>query len=336
MTDSGFEELLQLAQESAAISAMRATPEETASALAQLVDSLYQWANASGTAHRSGTHPLWQPAAGSVAMTDHAEVEDRTVEFCDGASLHSDIWIGTNPARNVTWWSMDAIRRCVMSCVGALSGAATLLPVPGQVRAPIILARAALEALSVIRQLADVDATSDERLRRSLNMRFDEVWSAERGLPSDDRTTTDELVTFAKHLGFDVDYNKRKRGGPDIPRADKKQESAGASIEAMLPGLGSQFWTIQSAVAHSNASNIFVPDEWTALHEVSIQMQARGSSLHLDSVVSSLQKTLPHLSAYTGWPKFPDDEALSTCRTALNSCAGGDDDRIRAVLGFDD
>lgn len=231
---------------------------------------------------------------------------------------------------------MEVIRRCWLSTVGALSGAATLLPEPGQVRAPIILARAGLEALALIGQIADPEISSEERLRRNLNLRFVEVFDSEGESEAEGYPATDELVSFAEYLGFSVVYNKKKRVRPNIKRADGRRESSGASIEAMLPGLGRDMWNTQSAIAHSRAPLTLLADEYGPLHTVETWESAETSARNVLSVVLAIAKTVDALSTYTGWTAFSDDEALHACLAALDSCHGGNDDNVRAALGFED
>lgn len=325
----------RLKEQRQAVVAERVSPADAAATIRQLSDSIHLWAHNSGTAHRSNSFPLWQPQVDSVARTEYDALELKIDEFCERSAPESDMWLDTNPARNITWWSMDVIRRYWLSTIGALSGAASLLPEAGQVRAPIILARVGLEALATIGQIADPDISSRERLRRNLNLRLVEVYDSDTESDAEDFRSTDELIAFAEHLGFSVTISKKRWVKPNIKRTDGKRESTAATIEEMLPGWGRDMWNTQSAIAHSRDPKTLLADEYGPLQTVEPWQSAETSAINLLAVVMPIEKITESVSAHTGWPAFADQATLDACVAALYSCSGSDDERIGAALGFE-
>ena len=319
-------------QEMNQVIAKRVAPDSAALTLLNLTSEIYRWTDAEGSAHETDTFPTWQPAAGSRA-TAEAEVHESSIAaYIEGFHPTSSTWWDSNPTRNLIMWSMEVLRRCLLTTLDSLSGAAALLPSPGHSRAPIILSRSALEAGATVSSIVDPQLSSEERSRRLLNLRLAELH--ESALDEDQREEVAEMISFAEYLGFSVTRPKNRWVAPFVPGPTGRSDSSAQAIERALPSVGRDLWRDQSAVAHSRATAILLADEFAAPHEIDLGRQAESAALNLLPAVMVLTELLPAISAFTGWAPLDARLHVQRCFQAMSSCAGLNDRAIRQELGF--
>lgn len=311
----------------------RVPPPVTAQSLLDLTSLVYYWAESQGTSHRSDTFPTWQPLKDSLAYVEGLTHEQLIASFLEQNRLSSGTWLDTNPTRNMVGWSMEVMRRCLLTTLDSLAGAAVLLSRPGHSRAPIILARSALEATATLAGLVDPTIDSKERSRRLLNLRLSEIHEAAEG--ESGSVDLQEMLAFAEHIGFTPVRPRSRWTAPFLPGANGRADSSAQAIERALPSVGRDFWRTQSAVTHSRAAAMLIADEYAAPHAIDPGRQAESASFNILPSVLVLTEMLPSISAFTGWSAFEHQDVVQRCHRALSSCAGLDDRAIRGRLGFD-
>lgn len=312
--------------------ARRTSPEVTAQTLLDLTSEIYQWADSNGTSHDTNTFPTWQPVIGSPAHVGASDLEISIASFIEQHSPMSGIWLDTNPTRNLMTWSMEVVRRCLLTTLDSLAGAAALMPRPGHSRAPIILGRSALEATAIVANLIHPEIDALERNRRLINLRLSEIHEA----GSDDGQTSNlgDMVNFAQHIGLPTKRPKNRWTAPFVPGSNGRPDSSAQAIERALPSIGRDFWRSQSAVAHSRATAMLVADEFAAPHSIDPGRQAESASFNMLPSVLVLAEMLPDIAAFTGWDAFRGEASIQRCYQAMSSCAGLHDEAIRSDLGF--
>lgn len=315
------------------IIAERTTPGKAAQSLLDLTSEIYQWAESQGTSHGTDSFPIWQPVEGSPAQIEATKHEDLIASFIEQHGPTSDTWLDTNPSRNIVMWSMDVMRRCLLTALDSLAGAAALLPRPGHSRAPIILGRSALEAASILANFVLPGIDPSERNRLLINLRLSEIHEA--GDPVDKSSDLDEMIAFADHIGLTAKRSKSRWAAPYVPAANGRADSSAQAIERALPSVGRDFWRNQSAVAHSRATAMLIADEYAAPHSIDPGRQAESASFNVLPSVLVLTEMLPNVSTFAGWKAFQGQTSIESCYVAMSSCAGLTDDAIRAALGFD-
>ena len=285
----------------------------------------------------------WFPKPGSVAFDDRIRIEPGVTAFIESESPKQLIWLDTNPTRNSTAWAVDFIRRCLHSTVDDLSAVAVLSRHSGHIRAPITLSRSVLEAAALACFLSDPDATPEERLRRTLNLRFSELKEAsnevrDRADEFDYDAEILELVSYANVIGFAVKASKPGSHqppmilGPGTTRAD----SARLMVDAVLPdGLGRSMWRSLSAVAHSRDSGTVLPDEYGLPHEIEGWRRFEAVAWHAVPALLVVHEMVRRLQTFLGWD-FADWLEMFENVVHVWSIGGGlADDQIREGLGFE-
>lgn len=286
----------------------------------------------------------WFPRPGSLAFEDRIRSEPGVKAFIESESPKQLIWLDTNPTRNSTAWAIDFIRRCLHSIVDDLSAIAVLSLYSEHIRAPITLSRSVLEAASLACFLSDPGATPEERLRRTLNLRFSELKEAsnevrDRADEFDYDAELLELGSYANAIGFVVKGGKQGSHqppmilGPGTARAD----SARLMVDAVLPdGLGRSMWRSLSAVAHSRDSGTVLPDEYSLPHEIEGWRRFEAVAWHAIPALLVVHEMVQRLQLFLGWDFTDWLDMFENVVSAWSVGGGLADSQIRDALGFED
>lgn len=211
---------------------------------------------------------IWPPSRGSLASGDLDTYETAIAGFLEAHDARATHWLDTNPYRNPVLWATDHLRRSYYTILDCLAGIAGLLARDDahHLRAPIVLARSAFECAAWGAYITDPQIDSQERLRRILNLHFDEVQeSLNAGGPEEgDDAGRADLIAFAEYCGFTVTLGRRPWTAPVIFAPGRTwPDSARQVIENVLPGSGVSLWRSLSAVAHGRSAPIPIPDEYS-------------------------------------------------------------------------
>jgi hypothetical protein len=284
-----MEDLRQRTLEHRQVVHLRPNASQMASALRDFTDLLYRRLEASrelAAAEAQSSSGWWLPPAGSIAEADVALHDQLVDDFCSSQAPTQTQWLATNPTRNPTSWAIAFLKRCTQTMTDHLSAMAQLMESQAHIRAPITLARTVLEAGAVGCFVADPEASSDERLRRVLNLHFAQLKEAanEAGvteLRGDYDAQIDELRAFARLAGFDVKYKTSGHLPPVIlGEGSTRADSARAMVKRILPGVGVSMWRSLSAVAHSRNSLMVLPDDYAPPHTVQAWQRAETIAWH--------------------------------------------------------
>ncbi|WGX94517.1 hypothetical protein [Nocardioides sp. L-11A] len=284
----------------------------------------------------------WKPATGSIAEQDVSRWDAPTVAFSASPDLQSTHWLDTNPIRNPTVRAIEHLTRCSNTALDHLAAVGDLLAIEGgALRAPLTLTRTVLEAASVACFLTDLDVGPQERLRRAMNVHFNDVkeganFTGDAEISERLLTELDELREFAIQLGFSVTPHNRKRWTPPVIHGDGETRPASAMsmAELLLPGIGRTTYRSLSAVAHSYRPPIHIAGEHAIWIEVDSWQRTEGIAWHLIAPLLAVDEMLKRLQAYLGWEIGSDKAVFEEVIKALMIAGGLRDQEIREHLGL--
>lgn len=283
----------------------------------------------------------WIPTVGSPADADIETWEAPTRTFVKRHSPVATHWLETNPARNPTKRSLDHIARCFNTATDHLAAIGLLLGEDrGPMRSPITLSRSVLESSAIACFLTDTAVDARERLRRSLNVHFADLKETANEGAGDDTASgalgeIDELTTFATDLGFEVRLKKPSDWTPNVILGDgrNRADSARAMVDAVLPGgVGVTMWRSMSAVAHSNASQLYIPDEYTLRENVRPWQRTESIAWHVVPSLLVFRELCIRLENYLSWDFADWSDILERVILLWSIGAGMHDDDIRRRL----
>lgn len=269
----------------------------------------------------------FHPTAGSPADAD----------LRWGASLSA---FEENPIRI----TLDLIQRLAASTADHLEGLAHLTSATTLVRAPISLARSALEAAATAAYLVDLDVTREDRLRRALNLRLAELGEA-RYEHADDDGDDDEVAWHEKEIaeiavgvaGLNMKVKNaacRSRGLPSIHPKDSTQTMIQAILEK---DVGSTVWRSMSAVAHSREAMMLIIIDALDARSGNEQWRARDLASNCMPALMAVDHLMPRLGAYLGWDMndaWDDEDQILL--NVWHAGSGGHDEAIRRKLFGDE
>lgn len=269
----------------------------------------------------------FHPTAGSPADAD----------LRWGASLTA---FEDNPVRI----TLDLIQRLAASTADHLEGLAHLTSATTLIRAPISLARSALEAAATAAHLVDLDVTRDDRLRRALNLRLAELGEA-RYEHADDDGDDDEVAWYEQEISAITagassvnmkvkNADRRSRGLPSIHPKDSTQTMIQAILEK---DLGSTAWRSMSAVAHSREAMMLIIIDALDPRSGDEQWRARDLATNCMPALMAVNQLMPRLGAYLGWDMNDawDDED-NVLLNVWHAGSGGHDEAIKRKLFGDE
>ena len=343
-----FERMQENTREHRQVVKQRPSAQELAKSIKRSTELIYAFADTSRSiaALERGFDPgdtyEWLPRSNAVAEADRAWLEHRVETFCSTSTPVSAHWLATNPTRNPVLWGTDYLKRCFHTVIDSFAAIGHLTRAAEQVRAPIILARSALEAAATGCYIIDTEASQEERLRRTLNLHFHElkesVNSGEvEGYEGEDEREIEELTAFARSFGLEVRYKPGRHYPPVILGEGRSQpDSTRLVLAQVLPdGLGHEMWRSLSAVAHSRRSSAsLLPDEYALPHDLKRWQRTQAVSWHTLPALAVVRELLLRMSGYLGWEGEGGAELLDAIGTQWAIGAGLFDDQIRARLGF--
>ncbi|TIC81006.1 hypothetical protein [Nocardioides sp. GY 10127] len=262
----------------------------------------------------------FHPAPGSPADQDLQWAES-LVGFAD------------NPIRI----SLDLIQRLVAATVEHLEGLAQLTAATTLMRAPVSLARSAMEAAATAAHLADSTVPREDRLRRALNLRLAELGEARYehsgGLDEADwfEREIDAISTGVAGLGLAVkNTDRRSRGLPSIHPKDTTQTVIQEILER---DLGSSVWRSMSAVAHSREALMLVVVDALNPRGGNEQWRARDLARNCLPALVVVDQLIPRLGTYLGWDMTDAwDDAKKTLLDVWLRGSGALDEEIERKL----
>lgn len=284
------------------------------------------------------TH-AWFPRPNSVGAAD-IEANQKVVERFLAASPTDAHWLDTNPDRNPTSWGLGFVARAVYTVVDHLDAIARLISIEEHVRSPVTLARTALEAASTACFLLDPGTTSQERLRRTLNLQFEEAKEDSNGWESGSservecETLLEELIAFSRLAGLDVQRYRPGRHHPPVIGGDGESDATRQLVERVLPGFGLDAWRSMSAVAHSRRSTTLYLHEYALPHRSARWQRVESTAWHTVPVLIVVQELCKRLAEYLEWDLGDWNEAFELLCTQWAAGAGQFDEQIRRSLGL--
>jgi len=280
------------------------------------------------------------PLVSAPAQADLVHWEPHVARYCEDSAPSSGHWFETNPIRNPVAWGLDFLARCFNTVFDDFAGIAVLIQTERHVRAPITLARSVLEAAGIACHIIDPMASQTERLRRVLNLHFDELKEACNARGGDDGQSDSsvelaELIAFADQLGFNVKYKPERWMAPVILADGRVQpDSVRKVVEEVLPGVGVDMWRSLSAVAHSRESRTVLPDEYAPGHMIKSWQRTESVAWHTLAPMMMVRELCIRIERYLGW-EFSEPRKLLDAIVLQWSIGGGlYDKQIRSNLGL--
>lgn len=281
----------------------------------------------------------WPPNPVSVGATDRGTYERSIASFVASHAPQATHWLDTNPHRNPVLWATGYLRRSYYTIIDCFAGISGLLGREGSfhLRAPIVLARSAFECAAWGAYVTDPDIDANERLRRILNLHFEEVQeslNAGASAEDDDRGRAD-LIAYAQHCGFTVKTGRQPWMAPVILAPNRNApDSARHVIDQILPGVGVDMWRSMSAVAHGRSAQVVIPDEHSRPSDLKAWQRVESISWHTLPALLLTQELCSHTEAYLGWETREWGEELQPVAAAFGIAAGLRDAEIRQGLGL--
>lgn len=340
-----FEGMRRRGKERELVASKRPSASELADVLRKLADLIYSGFETERVAacERKGLGERdtysWQPAPGSQAESDAVFVDILLDEFVLDHDLHSLEFADTNPFRNSIFWGIGLMTQAVNTAVDHLHGIADLLESGRTIRAPLTLSRTVLEAAATGYFLSDPDVNSQERLRRSHNLRMEDMKEGANHQTDDGDQDylvgLKELVDFANASDFSVRQPRMEHSPPVIPSPAGEKEAIRFLIERILPGVGSDTYRMLSNVAHCrpNVGDV-LPDDYSLPHEVDGWRKAEKIAWYTIPALLAVREMTTRVADYLGWEDYEIGDLIDETVDFISAGAGWKDALIRAHLGL--
>ncbi|MEV4999698.1 hypothetical protein [Nocardioides sp. LML1-1-1.1] len=340
-----FEQLQRGGRERELVASKRPTSSELADALRQLADLIYsgfdfERVNACAA---KGIGPRdtysWQPRAGSRAEQDVTFVDDLLGTFVADHDLVTLEFAETNPFRNSIVWGIGLLAQAVQTAVDHMHGIADSLESGQTIRAPLTMSRTVLEAAATGCFISDATADSRERLRRTHNLRMEDMKEGANHRSDDESedylTGLEELVAFASASGFEVRQPRLSHLAPTVPAPEGEREAVRYLVERILPGVGLSTYRTLSTVAHCrpNVGDV-LPDDYSLPHEIDVWRKAEKIASYAIPALIAVREMTERVTAYLGWDDHEIGTTIYEVLDFISVGAGWKDAQIREHLGL--
>lgn len=340
-----LEQLQRANEERELVASKRPTASALADALRQLADLIYSVFDierdaacaAKGLAPRD-TYS-WQPRSGSQAETDMALEEKLLNAFVAEHELATLEFADSNPYRSSIAWGIGLLDQAVQTAVDHLQGIADSLESGRTIRAPLTMSRTVLEAAATGSFIADATVDSRERLRRTHNLRMEDMKEGANHRSDDVNeeylSGLEELVAYAGACGFKVRRPRLAHAAPTIASPSGEREAVRFLVERVLPGVGFSIYRTLSTVAHCrpNVGDV-LPDEYSLPHEVAVWRKTEKIAWYTIPALLAVREMAEQVATYLGWDDHGIGPTIHEVLGYISVGAGWKDAHIRAYLGL--
>lgn len=340
-----LEQLHRGKRERELVASKRPTASELADALRQLADLIYNGFELErvNACTAKGLDPRatysWQPRAESWAEKDAAFVEELLGTFVKDRDLVTLEFAETNPFRSSIVWGIGLLAQAVQTAVDHLHGIADALESGRTIRAPLTMSRTVLEAAATGCFISDATVDSRERLRRTHNLRMEDMKEGANHRSDDENTDylagLEELVRFASTCGFEVRRPRFSHSAPTIPPPNGEREAVRFLVERILPGVGLSTYRMLSTVAHCrpNVGDV-LPDDYALPHEIDVWRKAEKIAWYVIPALIAVREMTERVAAYLGWDDHEIGRTIYQVLDFISVGAGWKDAQIREFLGL--
>lgn len=340
-----FDNLRRRGEKRELVASKRPSASELAVLLHKLADLIYHGFETErvGACEKKGlgtrkTHS-WLPAPGSQAESDAVFVDALLDAFVRDHDLRSLEFAHTNPLRNSIVWGIGLMNQALNTAIDHLHGIADSLESGRTIRAPLTLSRTVLEAAATGYFLSDPTVDSRERLRRSHNLRMEDLKEGANHRTGDGDADylvgLEELVAFASASNFNVRPPRMEHSPPVIPSPAGAKEAIRFLIERMLPGVGLATYRMLSNVAHCrpNVGDV-LPDDYSLSHEVDGWRKAEKIAWYTIPALLAVRQMITRVADYLGWEDYEIGDLIEETIGIISAGAGWKDALIREQLGL--